>query len=682
MGVISRPVRAGAVAAMGLAITAFTGTLASAGAATPAPGASLGYVALANSVSPTTDTITGRYSSSKMQVEVAVPPRDEAGLNSMLAALYDKNSPSYRHFLTTGQFDARYAPTPADRDAVAKFLSSNGLTVVPSGSPFLVRATGSSATVQSTFHTTLNTFKDPQGTQYFANSTPVYLPGSIAGTSLGVIGLTNTVRDAQHVFRFNNTMPTSADGGSATNCETTYPTAQQLFDHIVGGQPLPHGYGAGPGCSGLTPSQDNSIYGAPNLGPRAKGKGADIAVFELSAYQQSDIATWAHHFYGPGYNPPLVDVTIDGGPLNPQCPTGDQCPLQFNQYTGDIEVDADIEMQLAIAPDVNHLIVYNAPNDFTGQTALDEWSAIAKANVADSVSSSWAVCENDITAGYAQAENTIFRQMAAQGQSVFGGSGDTGAFGCIRSDGTTNVNVIDPPSQPWVTSVGGTSFENFNPGTNPHPRYPRAGEAVWNPDNLCSDAGPGPANDGQGGFFWCTNTGATGGGSSQFWGMPSYQKGRGIINPNTTFGNGTTHCSLAATGTPCREVPDISANADQYTAYAEYCTGNANTPGSFCAQISGSRPVPGWFGIGGTSLSSPLVSAIIADRDSLHGNRTGNINPTLYREYQIAPSLFFHDVTGAGHIAKNNGLYPTVPGYDLATGIGTIKMAPFIIGSF
>ena len=115
MGVISRPVRAGAVAAMGLAITAFTGTLASAGAATPAPGASLGYVALANSVSPTTDNITGSYSSSKMQVEVAVAPRDEAGLNSMLAALYDKNSPSYHHWLTTGQFDARYAPTPATR---------------------------------------------------------------------------------------------------------------------------------------------------------------------------------------------------------------------------------------------------------------------------------------------------------------------------------------------------------------------------------------------------------------------------------------------------------------------------------------------------------------------------------------------------------------------------------------
>src|SRR4029077_19864164 len=206
----------------GLLIPPSPGPLASAGAATPAPGANLGYVALANSVSPTTDTITGRYSSSKMQVEVAVPPRDEAGLNSMLAAIYDKNSPQYRHFLTTGQFDARYAPTPADRDAVAKFLSSNGLTVVPSGSPFLVRATGSSATVQSTFHTTLNTFKDSHGTSYFANSTPVYLPTSIAGAALGVIGLTNTVRDAQHAFRINNTMRSGAKASSATSCETPY----------------------------------------------------------------------------------------------------------------------------------------------------------------------------------------------------------------------------------------------------------------------------------------------------------------------------------------------------------------------------------------------------------------------------------------------------------------------------
>ena len=401
-------------------------------------------------------------------------------------------------------------------------------------------------------------------------------------------------------------------------------------------------------------------------------------MFELSAYQHSDINTWAQTFYGPGFTAPLTNVNVDGGPLHPVCPAGDQCPPNFNGYAGDIEVDADIEMQLAIAPDVQNLIVYNAPNDFTGQTELDEWTAIANADQAESVSSSWAVCENDAGAAYAQAENTIFEQMALQGQSVFGAEGDTGAFSCIRSDGTTIVNVLDPPSQPWVTSVGGTSFENFNPGQNAHPAYPAGQETVWNTDALCSNAAPGPANDGHGGFFWCAATGAGGGGSSQFWGRPVYQHGPGVNNPDTTTGNGTTQCSLAKTGTPCREDPDVSANADEYTPYAEFCTGNANTPFSVCGQFSQNQTPPGWFGIGGTSLSSPFWSAIIADRDSFQGHRSGNINPVLYVLFNLAPHLYFHDITGAGQTTTNNGLFPVTPGYDEATGIGTPRMAALI----
>jgi len=48
------------------------------------------------------------------------------------------------------------------------------------------------------------------------------------------------------------------------------------------------------------------------------------------------------------------------GPLAPQCPVADQCPPNFNGFAGDIEVDADIETQLAAAPAVSSLIVYNA----------------------------------------------------------------------------------------------------------------------------------------------------------------------------------------------------------------------------------------------------------------------------------------------------------------------------------
>jgi subtilase family serine protease len=471
---------------------------------------------------------------------------------------------------------------------------------------------------------------------------------------------------------------TSAAAPVPPACEAPYPTAAQQFAQVDSGTGFAFGYGDGPGCSGLTPAQDNSIYGAPPATGRTTGKGVTIGVFELSAYQHSDINTWAQTFYGNKFTAPLVDVNVDGGPLAPMCPVGDQCPAQFNGFAGDIEVDADIEMQLAIAPAVKSLIVYNAPNDFTGQTALDEWNAIAAANQAESVSSSWAVCEQDVTAAYAQAENVIFEKMAMQGQSVFGAEGDTGAFSCIRSDGTEGVAVLDPPSQPFVTSVGGTSLESFNPGASQHPAYPNGTETVWNTDALCSNAAPGPANDNKGGFFWCGQTGAGGGGSSMYWGRPSYQRGPGVNNPFTTHANGTTQCSLAAAGTPCREDPDVSVDSDEFTPYSEFCTGNANTPESVCGTFSGAQNPPGWFGIGGTSLASPFWSAIIADRDSFMGKRSGNINNVLYASFNFAAGLYFHDITGQGQTTLTNGLFPVTKGYDEATGIGTPKMTALI----
>jgi subtilase family serine protease len=635
-------------------------------------------VALKGSVTPTTDAVTGGYQSQRMSVEVALAPRNASGLTSTLESLYSKNSSSYQHWLGKGQFDARYAPTAASRAAVSHFLAASNLTVQPSSSPFLVRATGTSAQVSAAFHTTLSTFKDSHGIKYFSNSTAVQVPAALAPSVFGVIGLSNTIRDHSSAQRVNNVMrPAHGQvSGTLTGCEAPYPTTAQLFNAVINAVGFPFGYGGGPGCNGLTPSQTNSIYGAPHVGARGQGAGVNLAVFELAAYQPSDIATWAHTFYRPGYNPPLVNINVDGGPLGTFCPAGDTCVPGYN---GDIEVDADIQMQLTIAPAAHSIEVYNAPNDYTGQTELDEYTQIANDDSASVVSSSWAVCENDASASYVQAENVVFEQMAAQGQSMFGAEGDSGAFSCIRSDGTTIVNVLDPPSQPWVTSVGGTSLESFNPGTNSHPSYPAGDETVWNVDNLCNTSA---SEGGVPGLDWCALTGAGGGGSSQYWGRPFYQHGPGVNNPNTTFANGTTQCSLAKTGTPCREDPDVSANADEYTPYAEYCTETATT-----AADGGNCTFPtspaGWFGIGGTSLSSPLWSGIIADRDSFQGHRTGNINPLVYLLFNLAPRVYFHDITGIGPLqqaATNNGLFPTTPGFDEATGIGTPRMAALIIG--
>jgi kumamolisin len=427
----------------------------------------------------------------------------------------------------------------------------------------------------------------------------------------------------------------------------------------------------------LTPSQTTSVYGANQvyqLGSKGQGKGAVLAVFELSGYTHSDITNYENQFFGPSERVHLIDINVDGGPVTPRCPKGDGCgpfgppPCSMGcdsaDYSGDIEVEADIEQQIAVAPKVNVILVYNAPNDDTGTTLLDEYFQIANDNLADSISSSWGLCETDAGLSFAQAENVAFRQMAMQGQSMFSASGDTGAYGCLRGSGTTNLSVGDPASQPYVTGVGGTSFGTYDPGTTLHPSYPQGFETVWNPLGLC--------NGSTNGLTYCSNFGAGGGGVSNFWPKPSYQYGPGVINAYSKKGS---YCGQAAS-VYCREVPDVSADADEFTPYAEYCTGNPAT-NSTCATFSSSQPAPGWFGIGGTSLSSPLWSGIIALWDSVHGQRFGNANSQLYELFRSndAYGKYFHDITGYHQNINNNGYYPTTPNYDMATGIGTPRIS-------
>jgi len=221
------------------------------------------------------------------------------------------------------------------RAAAGRYLSRSGLTLQRSTSPFLVRAVGTSQQVSAAFRTTLSMYRDPGGARFFANSTAVQLPAALAAGVLGVIGLTSTVREHDMIVR---AAPAARPAGrrpmAAASCEAPYPTDAQLFNLVNNGVPFPRGYAGGPGCSGLTPSQTNSIYGAPNAGRAGRGAGVTLAVFELSAYQKSDIDLWAHTFYGRGYTPPLRNVTVDGGPLTPACPSGDTCPLSSGATPG------------------------------------------------------------------------------------------------------------------------------------------------------------------------------------------------------------------------------------------------------------------------------------------------------------------------------------------------------------
>src|SRR5579875_401932 len=638
-----------------LGISLFTSATSSA-AAGPA------YVSLSQSYisAPAGARLTGAHASNaQLTVTLVLQPNNVAKMNSLLTALYTPGTAQYHHWLAQGQFNRLFAPSASQVAQVRQFLTNAGLKIIGSPSPFFVRATGTTAQVEAAFRTPINNYTTTNGKTFFQNDSAIQIPASLSAIVTGVSGLYNTVR-----------------------LQPSYVTSLQAAKQQ--GKKVAPRYGAGPGGSGLTPSQTSSLYDATpvyQLGSRGQGKGAILAVFELSGYTESDIVAYEHQFFGPSENVKIANINVDGGPANPQCPVNDECGPTYTgpggpDYSGDIEVEADVETQIAIAPKISHLIVYNAPNDVTGQTSLDEYAQIANDDLADSISSSWGLCELDAGFGYAQAENVLFEQMAAQGQSMFNSAGDTGAWGCLRDTGSPNLTSLstgDPASQPFVTSVGGTSFGTYDPGSTLHPSYPKGAETVWNVLDLCNSSD----------LNACAQFGAGGGGVSQFWAQPSYQHGPGVIS---SFSKKGPYCAAASKGQYCRETPDVSANADEYTPYAEYCTGDPTT-NSTCALLASlgvPEPVPGWFGIGGTSLSSPLWSGIIALWDSVHGERFGNANFGLYRLFRSGASysVYFHDITGKHQTENNNGFYPTTPDYDMATGIGTPIIAGIVERSF
>ncbi len=189
----ARVLVAGAASAALAVLSGGYATASAESAAGPA-GPAAGFAALRDSTGLITGQRTGNYTSARMSVELTLAPRDPAGLAAALRAAYTPGSGAFHRWLAAGQFDARYAPAATVRSAVIAYLRSAGLTVAGSPSPFLIRATGTSAQVQGAFRTSLGSYRNGSGTRYFANSTAARLPAGLARDVLGVTGLTNTAR--------------------------------------------------------------------------------------------------------------------------------------------------------------------------------------------------------------------------------------------------------------------------------------------------------------------------------------------------------------------------------------------------------------------------------------------------------------------------------------------------------
>src|ERR1700691_1685532 len=138
---LRRPLRVGGAVVLGLSTIALTGAFTTGQATAATSAVTPSYTAINDSMTPISNASSGAYSASKMTVEVSLAPRDEAGLNRELQAVYTSGSRQYHQFLAKGQFDARYVPAASTVSEVESYLRGQGLSVAATDSPFLLAAT-------------------------------------------------------------------------------------------------------------------------------------------------------------------------------------------------------------------------------------------------------------------------------------------------------------------------------------------------------------------------------------------------------------------------------------------------------------------------------------------------------------------------------------------------------------
>ncbi|MGA2409116.1 MAG: protease pro-enzyme activation domain-containing protein, partial [Candidatus Binataceae bacterium] len=293
----------------------------------------------------------------------------------------------------------------------------------------------------------------------------------------------------------------------------------------------------------------------------------------------------------------------------------------------------------------SHTAAPGAPQRFylgsdTDQGLVDAISHAVSDNKCAVISISFGFCDSDSTF-YTETLDPLFAQAASQGQSVFVSSGDQGTAGVIASETgvciiphTRNVNEMS--ADPNVTSVGGVSFD---------PEFNSKGNDVGSTEERVWD----DPNDG------VITGGATGGGASAVFSKPGYQAGEGVPSDGA------------------RDVPDIALMA------SPFFPGMVVADDRTCDTVGCDGKGPVVYDIyGGTSVSSPTFAGIVKLIEQLQGERLGSVNPKIYSLASSEPSSSgFRDITDGNNTYNRVTGFTAGPGYDQATGWGSVDIAEF-----
>jgi subtilase family serine protease len=575
-------------------------------------------------------SVTSSFPLSDITIHLKRSDTQQQQLNQLLADQQNPKSPRYHKWLTPEQFGAQFGVSDQDAAKIKSWLSSKGFkNVQVSRSKTFIRMSGNASHVESAFHTVVHLY---QGTDrlHFANATDPVLPHALEGVVGGISGL-NDFHPRPHV-------------------------------HVLrrAGSAVPHFTSDITGNHYLAPGDFSTIY---DLSPLYKqgidGSGQKIAVAGQTDINLAQVATFRTNS-GLSANAPTV---VLGGTVDPGVNADDQ-----------LEAYLDVEWAGAVAP--NAKIVYvNSTDVFTSaQYAIDN-------NVAPVLSLTYGLCEQQF--GDTTATEAMFQQANAQGMSVVAASGDAGAADCdgdsasIPATATLGLSVDYPASSPEVTGVGGTEFNEGNSvssywsstnGTDNSSALSYIPEMVWNDTAAASQL-----SAGGGGVSSCIMKDTSGNCAGGF-AKPSWQTGNNVPDDGV------------------RDVPDVSLNAsvahDQYLVCASDGTVTVN------GKLQQEDCTNGFRGadttvdvVGGTSAGSPSFAGVVALINQGFGAQ-GNVNPRLYSLASTSTDAF-HDITTGNNIvpcaaptttAPNTGCpaaggqmgYSAGPGYDLASGIGSI----------
>ena len=386
------------------------------------------------------------------------------------------------------------------------------------------------------------------------------------------------------------------------------------------------------------------VQRAYNLKPLFKkgitGKGATIVIVDSfgSPTVRHDLAVFDKKFGLPA--PPSLKIIQPAGKVAPYKPTSTRVG-----WAG--ETDLDVEYSHVMAPGANILLVETPTSEEEGTTGFPQIVTAEKYvidhHLGGVISQSFSATEQTFPSKKSLLSlRGAYTDAAAKGVTVLAASGDSGAADVKFNEVTYYLHPVTswPDSDPLVTGIGGTQLHLTDKGHTISPA------SVWNDtynkatnEFIIGDKGPNPL--------------AGGGGKSVIFGRPSYQNGvAGVVGGR-------------------RGVPDISMSGA--------CNGAVDMYQSFKGQPAG------WYPTCGTSEATPLFAGVVALADQVAGHPLGLINPALYAmSAGHVPGLV--DVTKGSNIVsfKQGGKkhtvkgFKAVPGFDLASGVGTVNAALFV----